>query len=87
MYKRQVFPKCVSNFVCAGIVVCECDVFTGFCAVGFMCFISVMLVMSGNQARIYGAQNPAMWGGGRTPGGPQAMLEQNLNTALVNINQ
>ena len=24
-----VFPKCVSSFVCVGIVVCECDVFTG----------------------------------------------------------
>ena len=33
-----MFPKCVSNFVCVGIVVCECDVCTGLCVVGFMCF-------------------------------------------------
>ena len=31
-----VFPKCVSNFVCVGIVVCKCYVFTGLCAVGLM---------------------------------------------------
>ena len=45
VYKRQVcyfvfvFSECVGDFVCVGVVVCECDVFIVLCAVGILCFV------------------------------------------------
>ena len=34
-----LFPECVGDFVCVGVMVCECDVFIVLCVDGILCFV------------------------------------------------
>ena len=34
-----VFSESVGKFVCAGVMVCECDVFLVLCVIGILCFV------------------------------------------------
>ena len=34
-----VFSECIGDFVCVGVVVCECDVFIVLCVDGIECFV------------------------------------------------
>ena len=40
-----VFSECVGDFVCVGVVVCECDVFIVLCVDGILCFVVFVFTM------------------------------------------